>query len=174
MDFSTLPLIRTLYWLVLSKEVLSTIFKVFGMTRSRIEPRSPGLLANTLPTRPMSRFNCDITLYLILHFNHMHLCLCVCVCVCVCCSLCLCVCVCTCVYVCVCVCVFVCFSRIVYKPITFLLNQILVVAQLAEDAEYTDCLSVDSVRLLQWVSWYDTKPSDGEVPVMLECGVLPL
>ena len=30
-------------------------FKVFGMTRPGIEPRSPGPLANTLSTRPMSR-----------------------------------------------------------------------------------------------------------------------
>ena len=40
---------------MLSKEVSSTIFKVFGMTRSGIEPRSPGSLANTQPIRPMSR-----------------------------------------------------------------------------------------------------------------------
>ena len=33
---------------VLSKEVSSSIFKVFGMTRSGIEPRPPGPLANTL------------------------------------------------------------------------------------------------------------------------------
>ena len=33
------------------KEVSSTIFRVFGMTRSGIEPRSPGPLANTLPAR---------------------------------------------------------------------------------------------------------------------------
>ena len=32
-------------------EVSSTILKVFGMTRPGIEPRSPGLLVNTLPTR---------------------------------------------------------------------------------------------------------------------------
>ena len=38
---------------MLSKEVLSTIFKVFGMTRPGIEPRSPGPLANTLPTWPI-------------------------------------------------------------------------------------------------------------------------
>ena len=38
------------YRWVLSKEVSSTILKVFGMTRPRIEPRSPGPLANTLPT----------------------------------------------------------------------------------------------------------------------------
>ena len=35
---------------MLSKEVSSTIFKVFGT-----EPRSPGSLANNLPTRTMSR-----------------------------------------------------------------------------------------------------------------------
>ena len=52
---STLPSIHTLYCRVLSKEVSSTIFKVFGMTRPGIEPRSPGSLTNTLPTRPMSR-----------------------------------------------------------------------------------------------------------------------
>ena len=34
-------LIRTLYCCVLSKKVSSTIFKVFGMTRPGIEPRSP-------------------------------------------------------------------------------------------------------------------------------------
>ena len=33
------------------KEVTSTIFKVFGMTQLEIEPRSPGPLSNTLPTR---------------------------------------------------------------------------------------------------------------------------
>ena len=43
-----------LYCWVLSKEVWSTIFEVFGMTRPGLEPRSPGPLANTLPTRPMS------------------------------------------------------------------------------------------------------------------------
>ena len=53
---STLPLIRTLYCWVLSREVSSTIFKVFGMTRPGIEPRSPGPLANTLSTKPMSRY----------------------------------------------------------------------------------------------------------------------
>ena len=39
---------------VFSREVSSTIFKVFGMTRPGIEPRSSGPLANTLPTRPMN------------------------------------------------------------------------------------------------------------------------
>ena len=47
---------RTLYCWVLSKEVSSTIFKVFGMTRPGIEPRSHGQLVNTLPTRPMTIF----------------------------------------------------------------------------------------------------------------------
>ena len=43
------------YCWVLSKKVSSTIFGVFGMTRPGIEPRSPGSLANTLPSRSMSR-----------------------------------------------------------------------------------------------------------------------
>ena len=34
---------------MLSKEVSSTIFKVFGMTRPGIEPKYPGPFANTLP-----------------------------------------------------------------------------------------------------------------------------
>ena len=34
---------------MLSKGVSSTIFKVFGMMRPGIEPRSPGPLVNTLP-----------------------------------------------------------------------------------------------------------------------------
>ena len=42
------------YIVVLSKEVSSTIFKVFGMMWPGIEPKSPGPLANTLPIRPMS------------------------------------------------------------------------------------------------------------------------
>ena len=40
---------------MLSKVVSSSIFKVFGMTRPGIEPRSPGPLANTLTAGPMSR-----------------------------------------------------------------------------------------------------------------------
>ena len=39
---------------MLSKVVSSSIFKVFGMTRPGIEPRSPGPLANTLTAGPMS------------------------------------------------------------------------------------------------------------------------
>ena len=53
-DCSTLLSIRNLYCWVLSKGVSSTIFKVFGMMLPGIEPRSPGPLANTLPSRPMS------------------------------------------------------------------------------------------------------------------------
>ena len=53
LDCSTLPLSLTLYCWVLSKEVSSTIFKVFGMTQPGIEPRFPGPLANTIPTRTM-------------------------------------------------------------------------------------------------------------------------
>ena len=42
-------------------------------------------------------------------------------------------------------------------------------AQLAGSVEYTYCRGL---RLSQWVSWYDTKQSDGEAPVMLElCGM---
>ena len=47
LDCSTLPLIYTLYRWVLSKDVSSTIFKVFGMTRPGIENRHPRPLANT-------------------------------------------------------------------------------------------------------------------------------
>ena len=56
LDCSTLPSICILYCWVLSKEVSSTIFKVFGMTQPGIEPKSPRPLANTLLTRPMSWF----------------------------------------------------------------------------------------------------------------------
>ena len=56
LDCSILPLIHTLYCWVLSKEVSSTILKVFGMTWPGIEPRSTGPLANTLPTRLMSQY----------------------------------------------------------------------------------------------------------------------
>ena len=62
---STLPLIYTLYRWVLSKAVSSSIFKVFGMTRLGIEPRSPGPWANTLPTRLMSW----LVLFQTIHFS---------------------------------------------------------------------------------------------------------
>ena len=47
LDCSTLPLIPSLYWWVLSKEASSTLFWVFGMTQ-------PGSLVNTLTVMPMS------------------------------------------------------------------------------------------------------------------------
>ena len=40
---------------MLSKEVSSTIFLVFGRTRAEIKPRSPGLLANTQPITLMDQ-----------------------------------------------------------------------------------------------------------------------
>ena len=48
-------MIHTLQCWVLRKKISSIIFKVFGMTRPGIEPKSTGPLANTLSTRPMSR-----------------------------------------------------------------------------------------------------------------------
>ena len=51
-DCSTLPLICTLKCWVLSKEISSTIFWVFGIPRPEIEPWSPGPLVNTLLIRP--------------------------------------------------------------------------------------------------------------------------
>ena len=64
LDCSTLPLKRSLYCWVLSKAVSSTIFKVFGMTRPGIEPRTSGPLANTLPTA-----NCNISCLILLSWN---------------------------------------------------------------------------------------------------------
>ena len=49
---------------MLSKEVPSTILKIFGMMRPGIEPRSPGPLVNTLPTRLMSQY---IYIYIYIH-----------------------------------------------------------------------------------------------------------
>ena len=44
----------------------------------------------------------------------------------------------------------------------------IVFAQSAGAVEYIDCTAaVGYDTPLQWVSWYDTKQSDGEVPVML-------
>ena len=54
---------------MLSKEVSSTIFKVFGMTRPGIEPRSPRPLANTLPSGPMS-WSCQYPVITIVHFQY--------------------------------------------------------------------------------------------------------
>ena len=66
LDYSTLPLIRTLYCWVLSKEISSTIFKVLGMTRPGIEPRCPWPLVNTLPTWSMTQ------LQTLCHHYHHH------------------------------------------------------------------------------------------------------
>ena len=69
---------------MLSKDISSTIFLFFGMTRPGIEPQSPGPLANTLPNRPMSRL-----LYTLTHththiYIYIYICVCACLCVCVC------------------------------------------------------------------------------------------
>ena len=55
---------------MLSKEVSSTIFKFFGMTRPGIEPRSPEPLENTLSTRPMGII-CS-SLYILRAFVLLH------------------------------------------------------------------------------------------------------
>ena len=55
LDCSTIPLICTLYCWVLSKEVSSTIFWVFGMTRPGIEHRSPGPLKSAFLTASTPR-----------------------------------------------------------------------------------------------------------------------
>ena len=46
--------------------VSSSLFKVFGMTRPGIEPRSPGPLANTLTAGPMSRSHTPIYIIIIM------------------------------------------------------------------------------------------------------------
>ena len=53
LDCSAFSLIRIVYCWVLSKDISSTIFKVFGVTRPGIEPWSLGPLVNTLPSGPM-------------------------------------------------------------------------------------------------------------------------
>ena len=45
-------------------------------------------------------------------------------------------------------------------------------AQLAGAAEYTNCISAEGLNYSNECSGYDTKQSDGEVPVMLEYGVI--
>ena len=60
---------RTLYCWVLSKEVSSTIFKVFGMMWPGIEPRSPRPLANTLPTRPIKRSSNSLVTNSLLNYS---------------------------------------------------------------------------------------------------------
>ena len=42
------------------------------------------------------------------------------------------------------------------------------IAQLAGSVEYTNCISAEGYDFLNECSGYDTKQSDGEVPVMLE------
>ena len=77
-------IVEGLYCWVLSKEVSSTIFKVFGMTRPRIEPKSPKPLVNTLPTRPMSWLCNYICLRMgVCVYIYIYIYVCVCVCVCV-------------------------------------------------------------------------------------------
>ena len=50
------------------KAALRTIFLVFGMTRPRIEPLSPGPLVNTLPTRPWAAIILGITVSVFFFF----------------------------------------------------------------------------------------------------------
>ena len=74
------PWIAPLYALccsMLRKDVSSTILKVFGITLSRIEPRSPELLANTQPIRPTKIFflfypsHCDrgLIIFIVYYFQ---------------------------------------------------------------------------------------------------------
>ena len=65
LDCTTLPLIRTLYCWVWSKEVSSTIFKVFGMTRSGIEPKSPGPIGEH--SAPLGQWAGLIGFYIYIH-----------------------------------------------------------------------------------------------------------
>ena len=53
LDWSTLPLIHILWYWVLSTAVSGTIFWVFGIIQSEIEPLSPRPLVNILLIRPM-------------------------------------------------------------------------------------------------------------------------
>ena len=58
------------YLIMLSvKQGSSTIFRVFGMTRPGIEPRSPGPLANTLTPRPMSGVPMYVYIYIHIHVS---------------------------------------------------------------------------------------------------------
>ena len=49
---------------MLSKEVSSATFWVFGMTRLEIEPRSPGPLANTLPLSHVNSLSLSLYIYI--------------------------------------------------------------------------------------------------------------
>ena len=53
------------------------------------------------------------------------------------------------------------------KEIKLLWHLTLCIAQSAGAVEYTDCTSAEGLDPFQRVSWYDTKQSHGEVPVML-------
>ena len=58
---------------MLSKVVSSTIFKVFGMNRPGIEPRSPGPLANTLTAGPSNiKIKMDIEYMRFFFFFHFY------------------------------------------------------------------------------------------------------
>ena len=48
------------------------------------------------------------------------------------------------------------------------------IAKSAGAVEYTDCASAEEQDSHERVSWYDTKQSNGEVPVMLELWRIPL
>ena len=114
---------------MLSKEVSSTIFKDFSMTRPGIEPRSTGSLANTLPTSPMREYIDDqiqsVVLYIYIYI-YIYLCVYVRVCYL---FLTMCVCVCLWVYVfisiyfsftCVCVCMCGCVYAYTGKHVSIL------------------------------------------------------
>ena len=42
------------------------------------------------------------------------------------------------------------------------------ISQLTGAVEYTDCIAVEGKTPSQRVSFYDTKQSDGDIPVMVE------
>ena len=63
----SLPLIRTLWRWVLSKEVSSNIFWVFGMTWPGIESHSPWPLANSLPTRKLAGMCVCVYIYIYIY-----------------------------------------------------------------------------------------------------------
>ena len=52
------------------KQVPFFFLKVFGITQPGIEPRSSGPLANTLPTRPLSRFVKFTNIYI--HYDFIY------------------------------------------------------------------------------------------------------
>ena len=97
LDCSTLPLILTLYFWVLSKEVSSTIFKVFGRTRTEIEPSFSdhwrtlyplGKWAGVCASMQVCIYMCVwVYIYIYIYMCvcvYVHVCMCMCVCVCLC------------------------------------------------------------------------------------------